>query len=218
MKRTPITLLIGFAVIVITSVLYGLFLRGAFFEAISLITLLGTILAETVTTVFAYCSEGRPRKVVAAIVSSVMIPISVILSFVYILGFPYSYGTYCGLYFVFFVIVMIVTAIIFFFDASKKEENQALQDAKGNMLTMRKIVKAIMLNPAAKPYEAKLYALEEKLHFSNDSVITNQDQTIYNMIIFLQNSISLPGFDANAYIDGICNAIDTRNIMSSRNV
>lgn len=218
MKKTPITLLIGFAVIVITTVLYGLFLDDTFFEAISLITLIGVILAELVTTVLAYCCEGRPRKVAATIVSAVMIPISVILSVVYIVNFPYGYGKYCGLYFVIFVIVMIIAAVLFFFDASKKEENQQLQDAKGNMLTMRKLVKAIMVNPAAKPYEAKLYALEEKLHFSNDSVITNQDQTIYNMIVFLQNSISMPGFDADAYIDGICNAVDTRNIMSGRNV
>ena len=83
---------------------------------------------------------------------------------------------------------------------------------------MRKMVKVIMSDPAAKPYENNLVALEEKLHFSNDNVTTAQDSQISYMLTTLERNISNASFDVPAYIAEINREIDTRNIMTSRNV
>ena len=85
-------------------------------------------------------------------------------------------------------------------------------------MNMRKMVMVIMSDPAAKPYEKSLVALEEKLHFSNDNIITMQDTKISGMLSILQGNISNPDFDVPSYIADINKEIDTRNIMTSRNV
>lgn len=84
------------------------------------------------------------------------------------------------------------------------------------MLALRKVVQLTMLDPAAKQYKTDLNRLEEKLHFSNDSVITAQDETIYALLVELQDNIANPGFDVKAAIAQINYTIDTRNLMAKR--
>ncbi len=90
------------------------------------------------------------------------------------------------------------------------------QDAKANMLALRKVVQLTMLDPSAKQYKVDLNRLEEKLHFSNDSVITAQDETIYGLLVELQNNIANPNFDVKAAIAQINYTIDTRNVLAKR--
>ena len=218
MKKSPVSLIVGVALAVITLIIYGLFLGEDFFEAPVLVTLLGVLLAEAVATFIAFASKGEPRKVAASLVSAAMVPVAVILSVKFISDWSDEYFKFCGIYFIFFIVIMTVAFLLFSVNSQKKEENEQLQTAKNNILNMRKLVKVIMVNPAAAPYEQKLYALEEKLHFSNDNVVSPQDDNIYNMISFLHSNISSPDFDVNAYIDSINNAIDTRNIMTQRTI
>lgn len=218
MKKMPISLLGGIVAIVVTIILYFTILGDAFLEAICLITLLGVVAAELVATALAYFADGKPRKVAAVTVSALMIPVSILLSVVYIVNFPEGYATYAAWYLVCFIIVGAIAAVLFFFDSQKTAEDVALQNARANILNMRKIVKCIMIDPSAGEYKEKLNALEEKLHFSNNSVIVAQDQQIYTMLISLQKNISNPEFDSLALIRELDKAIDSRNIMVSRNV
>ena len=142
-----------------------------------------------------------------------MIPLSVVLSIVYIVNFPDGYATYAAWYFVFFIIVMVIAVILF-----TKKEDKSFQNAKGNMLYMRKIVKCIMIDPAAENYKNELRAIEEKLHFLNDTVIISDDEKILAMLNDLKDNIASPEFDVSASIEKLNKAIDTRKIMSSRNV
>lgn len=218
MKKFPISLLCGIGAVLITILAYFLILQDAFAEVICLVTLLCVILSEIITTAFAYFANGKPRRVTAVVVSAAMIPFSIVLSIIYIINFPEGYLTYLGIYTIALIIVNILAFILFGFDSQKEAENDNLQAAKSNFMNMRKMVMVIMSDPAAKPYEKSLVALEEKLHFSNDNVITMQDTKISGMLSILQSNISNPDFDVPSYIADINREIDTRNIMTSRNV
>jgi len=218
MKKASFSLIGGIGAILVTVILYFVILGKVLLETICLITLLGVILAEAVTTILAYLAAGNPRKVTAAIVSAIMIPIAIILSVVYIIAFPFGYVTYISLYAVAFIIVMVITAILYSFSAKRDNANDALQNAKNNMLYMRKLIKLIKSNPAASQYEVKLNKLDEKLHYSNDAVITQQDEQITNMLVQLNSNISVPGFDVDGALTEIEKVIDARAILSSRTI
>lgn len=218
MKKFPVSLLCGIGAVLITILAYFLILQDTFAEVICLVTLLCVILSEIITTAFAYFANGKPRRVTAVVVSAAMIPFSIVLSIIYIINFPEGYLTYLGIYTIALIIVNIFAFILFGFDSQKEAENDNLQAAKSNFMNMRKMVMVIMSDPAAKPYEKSLVALEEKLHFSNDNVITMQDTKISGMLSILQSNISNPDFDVPSYIADINREIDTRNIMTSRNV
>ena len=218
MKKVPISLLCGTAAIIVTILLYFVLLSNVVLQAIHLITLVGVIVAEAITTAFAYLSKGSPRKVAAAIVSAVTVPISIALSVVYIVAFPKGYVTYILMYFVLVILVNVLAAIIYNFESKKVEESVAFENAKQNMLYMRKIVKSISVNPAAAEYKNDLDKLEEKLHFSNDSIISAEDNVIGNMLLELRDNIENSEYDVAGAMTNISKKIDERNIMCSRTV
>ena len=215
MKKLPISLVCGFSAMLITVLLYVLLLQNVLLQGICLVTLFGVLLAELAVTLLAYLAKGQPRRVASAIVASFLVPFAVILSVVYIVNFPNGYGTYLGWYFVGLLVVGVISVILFVFNDKKTEENDALQKAK---LSLRKLVKCVMANPAAAPYQKALSAVEEKLHFTNDSVIAPQDAVIESLLMDLLNQISNPETDVDAMLTNLNQVIDTRTIMNNRNV
>lgn len=218
MKKVASVLLCALAAIAITVILYLTIFGTGVWGVIHFVTLFAVVLAEIVTAGYACLVDGSPRKVAAVILSAFMIPYSAILSVVYITGFPYGYGTYLGWYFAGTVAVNAICLILLLFDSGKKRENDRLQDAKENMLELRKLVKCIMADPASEPVAEQLRALEEKLHFSNDSVITADDEKIRLLLLQLQENIADPEFDREQLLQKIEKAVTTRSIMTSRNV
>ncbi len=217
MKKIPAVVVCGLAAMLLTVVLYFVILNNVILETIHFIALLAILLAECVTTGYAWAANGSPRKVASAVVSGMMIPYAVVLSVVYIVNFPSGYATYIGWYCAGMVAINLLAFIFTRFDANKSEENDRFQAAKNNMLGLRKIVKCIMADEAAKPYEQQLRALEEKLHFSNDNVIAAEDEDIRQLLQQLQGNVADPEFDSEQMIKKIEKAIDVRNIMTSRN-
>ncbi len=218
MRKGVSVLLCGLAAILLTVVLYLTIVGTGVWGAIHFISLCAIVLAEAATTAYAYLAKGSPRKVAAAVLSGLMIPYSAILSGVYIVNFPWGYGTYLGLYFAGAIVVHALCLILVLFDSRKREEDNRLQAAKGNMLGLRKIVKCILADPASQPWEKQLRALEEKLHFSNDGVFSADDEKIRLLLIQLQENIADSDFDVAQMLETIEKAIDIRNIMVSRNV
>lgn len=214
MKKNMFTLLCGIAAIVVTVVVYLAIFGFSLWGAIHFVTLLAVILAEAITTAYAFFANGSPRRVGAAVFSAIMIPVSVSLSIVYIIGFPKNYGAYLGWYFLGTVLVNVICLLLYFFDTNKEKENKALQAAKGNMLELRKLVKCIQVLPGAQPYKARLYALEEKLHYSNDSVIRSEDFQIQSMLLELQQTLNQNG-DGDALLSQIELMVTQRGIMTS---
>ena len=218
MKRLPMSLVAGFAVALLTVILFFTIFGNGLLAEIHFISLGAILLAEGVTTVYAWFSKGSPRKVAAAVVSGLMVPYAAILSVVYIVNFPEGYGTYMGLYCAGMVIVNVLAFVLMHFDSGKNAENQRFQEAKSNMLGLRKIVKCIMADPAAQPYVSQLRAMEEKLHFSNDNVIAEEDELIRSLLLQLQDNLENPESDNEQLIKKIEKTIDKRNIITSRNV
>ena len=216
MKKIPVSILCGIIAILVTVVLYFSILGNIFAQIICFITLLGVVIAEAVVTLLAYLSKGEPRKVGATIAVSFMIPISIILSIVYIINFPKGYGSYSGYYFSAFAILLVICAVIWRFADSRS--NDALQNTKANMLELRKLVKCVMLKENAKKYAKELNEIEEKLHFSNDAVIMEMDADIRRMLIELEDGIDNETFNAKEYIDTISNTIDRRNIFAKNTI
>ena len=218
MKKMPISLLCGAAAVVVTVLLYFLLIPNVFVRGICLVTLCGVILAEVIVTVFAYLSNGEPRKVASAVVSAFLIPYAVALSFVYIVHFPCGYGTYAAWYITGVLVVCALAVILSSFGSRKEEDNATLQNAKQHMLALRNLVKCIMANPAYVPYQKELAAIEEKLHFTNDSVISPQDAMIESMLTEILRDISNPEVDIPAKLADVNQVIDTRTIMTKYSV
>lgn len=218
MKKIPISLLCGFAAIVVTVLLYIILLPNIFLRGMCLLTLGGVIVAEIVVTAFAYFSNGDPRKVASAVVSAFLIPYAVVLSFVYIIHFPCGYGTYMAWYFAGLLVVSVLAVILSSFSGRKEEENATLQNAKQHMMALRNLVKCIMANPSSAPYHKELVAIEEKLHFTNDSVISPQDAVIESLLTEILRDISNPEADISAMLTNVNQVIDTRTIMTKYSV
>ena len=218
MKRFPGVLICGIAAMVLTVVLYFTILGNAVLSVIHFISLAAIVLAEAVTTAYAFFAKGSPRRIAAAVAVGFMIPFAMILSVVYIVNFPMGYGTYIGWYCAGMLVVNLLGFVLVRFDANKRDEDAALQNAKSNMLTLRKLVMCVLADPAAKPYEDKLRKLEEKLHFSNDCVIAAEDEEIRQLLVRLQDNIADPEFDCEQILQKIEKRIDQRKIMTSRNV
>ncbi len=214
MKKIPLSLLWGLISIIVTVILYFVILGNIFLELMCFVTLLGVVIAEAVTALIAYYSKIKPARVAAAGVAALMVPISIILSVVYIVNFPEGYATYVALYVAFYLVIGYFSYILF----SHSTKNINFQNAKDNVLNMRKIVKCILADPAAEKYEKELETLEEKLHFSVDNVIVADDAKISEMLLKLKDNIASPDFDVEAAITELNKAIDTRNIMASRTV
>lgn len=214
MKKSPVVLVCGLAVMMLTIVLYITILGNTWLTAICFISLAAILLAEGITTAYAWCANGSPRKVAAAVVSSIMIPYAVALSVIYIMAFPYGYGLYLGWYFAGLIVVNVICLLLIGFDRKKSQEDDRFREAKSNMLGLRKIVKCIMSDPAAEAYRVELRALEEKLHFSKDNVIAAEDENIRLMLLQLQENIADPNYDCKQIMLKIEKAIDTRNIMA----
>ncbi len=218
MKKFSAVLLCGLAAILLTVVLYFAILGNILLTAIHFIALVAILLAEAVTTAYFFFAKGSPRRIAAAVVSGIMIPFAAILSVVYIVNFPEGYGTYIGWYCAGTLVVNLLGFILVRFNSNKGDENATLQNAKSNMLNLRKLVMCILVDPAAKPYEDKLRSLEEKLHFSNDCVIAAEDENTYQLLLQLQENIADPKFDCEQALQKIEKSIDQRRIMTSRNI
>ena len=218
MKKFSAVLLCGLAAMLLTVVLYFTILGNVLLTAIHFITIVAILLAECITTLYIQCAKGSPRRIAAAFVTGLMIPFSAILSVVYIVNFPEGYATYIGWYCAGTVIVNVIAFILVRFDFRKNDENNRIQEAKSNILNLRKIVKCILADPAAQPYAEQLRRLEEKLHFSNDSVIADEDENIRMLLLQLQENIADTEFDSVQMLEKIGKAIDMRNIMVSNNV
>lgn len=218
MKKIPISILCGIAAVLISIVSYFVIIGNIFAQIICFITLIGVIIAEMVVTALAYYSNGEPRKIAATITASFMVPISIILSVIYITNFPKGYGPYLGYYFSIFAVILVIVAIIWKFSDNKNNDNNSLQYAKANMLGLRKLVKCIMLKKNAEKYKKELESIEEKLHFSNDSVVTEADNRIRQLLIELENNIDNIEYNSEELIQAISSEIDRRNIFTNNTI
>ena len=218
MKKFPAVLLCGFAAMLLTVVLYFTILGNILLTAIHFIAIVGILLAEGVTLAYVWFAKGSPRRLAAAVISGLMIPFAAWLSVVYMVNFPEGYGTYIGWYCAGALVVNLLAFIIVRFDFRKNEENVHFQEAKSNMLGLRKLVKCILADPAAQPYAEQLRKLEEKLHFSNDSVIAAEDEKIRLLLLQLQEHIADPEFDSAQLLQKIEKTVEMRSIMTARNV
>ncbi len=218
MKKFPLSIFVGILLILITVILYFVFFGNIFVKTMCLVSMIGVVLAEITTTVLAFSSKGDPRRVVATVISAAMVPIALTLSLVYTLLFPLSFGKYVAFYFVSYLAIGIIVGILWIFQAKRAGQDASLQDAKGQMLKLRKLVMCIMADPAAEPYKKQLRMLEEKLHFSNDGVVVAQDAEILHLLFELQDNISDPEFDVPAHLEKLNKTVDVRTIMASRTV
>jgi hypothetical protein len=218
MKKGITVLACGLAAILLTVVMYLITVGTGVWGMIHFLSLFCVILAECVTTIYGWIAQGSPRKLAAAVFSGIMIPFAIALSVVYVVNFPCGYWTYLGWYFAATIVVNTICLLLFFFDSRKREENDSVQAAKGNMLMLRKLVKSIMVIPAAQPYQEELRALEEKLHFSNDCVVCAEDEKIQLLLAQLQEKIQNEDDDCRELLEKIHLLAEQRRIMSSSNV
>lgn len=218
MKKMPTSILCGIVAILVTVILYFTIIGNIFAQIICFITLVGVVLAEIVVTILAYRSQGEPRKVAATIATSFMIPISTLLSIIYIVNFPKGYGSYLGYYFSSFASLLLISAIIWKFANNRKNDSEILQNAKNNMLELRKLVKCVMLKQNAANFKKELDEIEEKLHFSNDAVIMEADANIRQMLMDLEKNIDNKDFAVEEHIKAILNEIDRRNIFAKETI
>ena len=218
MKKTPVSLICGIASILVTIILYLAILGNVFAQIICFITLIGVVIAEAIVTFLAYFCNGEPRKVGATIFAGLMIPVSITLSVVYILNFPRGYALYLAYYVAALVVILGITLIIWNFSGNRSAENAVLQNAKNNMIGLRKLVKCALAKTTAPQVKKDLEKIEEKLHFSNDAVITDVDSNIRRLLIELDNNIANEGYNPQPIMDEIAKEIDRRNIMTKPTV
>lgn len=220
MKKPLGALIAGLALIAVTLLLFFTIatIADTTLETIHILGLSFILLSEVITMLYGAFAKDSPRRKAAVLVSSAMIPGSVFMTFIYSVLFPDSITVFVLLHCIGFIVCNLFAYYLMSFDVARGKEDKQVQDAKGNMLMLRKMVKVVMADPAAAPYEARLMALEEELHFSNDSVITASDNTIRQMLLMLQQNIADPTYDVEGQITRIEKAVQTRKILASTNL
>ena len=213
MKKLLTGVVGGVLMIIVTLLFSVIILKDAELEAMHFVALGGIIFAELCWTGIVYYARNNPRRMAATGTSIITVVFSILLAIIYINAFSDAFLTYFCWYFIGVIVLNAVAIALFIFDAKRTSESKELANAKENILNMRKVVKLIMTIPAAADYEKELEALEDKLHFSNDSIVCESDSAIMNMLLGLKTNIGTPGFDTNTAIENINSAIDRINIL-----
>ena len=214
MKKFPIAWLCGIASVIVTGILYVILFREADLKAIHFITFGAIVLSELITTIYAAASKGRPRRVAAAVMSALAIPVTITLSYVYLNFFPDAYITFICWSAATLVLVNTFSVILVGLDSNKGKQNDQLQAAKQNMLQMRQQVQCIAAIKGAQPYAARLKALDESLRFSNDAVIAMEDGRIQQLLTELQAGIYNEGFDAENMLSQLEQLVQRRTVQN----
>jgi hypothetical protein len=69
-------------------------------------------------------------------------------------------------------------------------------------------------SPNGKVYLNELKQLDENLRFSNDSIVLDIDDQIYQKICELSGALATSGFDVRVAVDDINNLIKHRNFLA----
>lgn len=215
MKKLPVAAVCGISLMVVTILLYFAFLSNILLQAIHVICLFAILLSEGITTGYACFIHGNPRKLAATVISAGMIPVSVILSFIYVVNFPLGYFTYMGLFLAATLVVNTIAFIVLRFNEHKEIEHASFQDAKAFNMKLRKLVQCIMAEPAAADLRDRLRALEEDLHFCDNSKIYEADQDLYQLLLTLQQNIADPDFSATETLASIEQTLRSRNVTAA---
>lgn len=218
MKKIPAALIVGLAVIAVTLLLFFAILSESSIETMHILGICAIVLAEAVSTAYACFAKGNPRRVAAVVISAITIPVAVYMTVLFCANFYDKYLVFVLLFCVALIAANAVAYLLLNFDSAAKKENQELQDAKGNMMMLRKLVKCVMADPAAAPYEARLMALEDDLRFSGDNVIASNDGSIRQMLLQLQEGIADPAFETEAHLEKLEKAVQMRKILASKTI
>ena len=215
MKKFPIAFLFSLIAIAVTLILFFTILADVDKETIHYVSLGGVLLAEVITAVYALLSQGYPRRTAATLVSLAMIPAAIVLGLIYTLAESEKIGTYIGWYSVLTLLVNAVAVALMLFDGTRNKEDAKVQALRGNVAVLRKMIKCVMLEPGAKPYEARLRKLDDDLHFTLATNFMQEDEQIHAMLVQLQTGINTEA--AEEQVAALERAVQRRAIMVSRN-
>lgn len=218
MRKIINALLYSVVGIAVTVILFFLILIDVDKETMHYMALGGVVLAELITALYAIYSQGHPRRLAAMSLSVAMIPIAFVLGLVFVLAFEEETGSFIGWYCVLTLLVNVTAIALLLFDGGRHREEAHRQAARDNVTVLRKLLKCLMLEPGAKPYEQRLRKLDDALHFSNTGVYVAEDENIRNMLIQLQTGIYGPPAQVEAQLASLERAVQRRTIMTSRNV
>lgn len=214
MKKFPIALISGIALMIVTGLAFFMILQDASLKLIHFLAIGGVILSELIATIYAASSQGRPRKVAAASVSAIAVPASIVLAYIYLKYNPKAVVSFVCWYSAVLVLVNALAVILLGLDGDKKTQNVQLQDAKGNMLRLRQQVQSIAAIKASQPYAARLQKLDEDLRFSNDAVIAAEDASIDQLLAQLQSCIINQNSDVEMTLTQLEQLVQRRTIQN----
>lgn len=217
MKKFPITLLYSVVAVAVTVILFFLILVDVDKEEMHYMALGGVVLAELITAAYAIFTKGSPRRLAAVTVSVIMIPLALILGIIYVAEFPDAFGTFIGWYSVLTLLINVTALALMLMDGGSRSQNKQQQAARDNVTHLRKLLKCVMLEPAAGPYRMRLRKLDDDLHYTNNSVYVAEDENIRAMLLQLQTGINGPADQVEAQLASLERAVQRRTIMTSRN-
>ncbi len=175
-KKTGAVL--GFAIVLITVLLYLLLIDNIFKIPVGWVSLVFIIIAESVATVLFMNSKGSPRYISSSIIFLFLSITYAAISLVYLWLFPFNITNLIIVDIILIVFVSAVSTVLILFEDKSKKESDNLKAAKNNWASICSIVNNMICNVKCEAYIKQLKHLEDSMKYATDTVITINDSVI----------------------------------------
>lgn len=203
----------GLVVILGTIVIYLLAARSILQLPMCWLCLTALVLSEAAATCAFLLLDGSLKRIGIAVTLTAQTLYTCILSILFINLFLLSYARFLLYYIASIVLAAVICIGFSAFARSSKEKDYAFKQAKASMLTMRSAVHDMLNSDSGRTYGQLLRQLDENLRFSDDSSISEMDETISRRIYELSENISTPDYDVEGAIRSVNDLIKQRNFF-----
>ena len=213
MAKRVYGLIASLIVIASTVCLYILLVDNIFKFPLALLCLSAVVFSELITTILFIAVKNQPRSLLSSAIFAVQTALTIVVSLPFINIFVVSYTGFFIYYLVSIVIAILINLFVFGVSSNVLKSKSEFENAKKKMAITRAVVNSIINSSEGVPFRAQLVKLDDNLRYSDDSVINEIDDAIYNKICILSQEIVSSPENVEQLINEINDLIKQRNFV-----
>ena len=179
----------------------------------ALLCLSAVVFSELITTILFIAVKNQPRSLLSSAIFAVQTALTIVVSLPFINIFVVSYTGFFIYYLVSIVIAILINLFVFGVSSNVLKSKSEFENAKKKMAITRAVVNSIINSSEGVPFRAQLVKLDDNLRYSDDSVINEIDDAIYNKICILSQEIVSSPENVEQLINEINDLIKQRNFV-----
>lgn len=211
-KSTAVTLICGAISITATIIFYLLTFDNIFTVPMRWISLIFIVLTEVIGTVKALCIKKSIFGVASISVSLFHLGAVLIISIIFVNTYPTLIKKYVLLNLLALIVMLAADVLIIYFGENIRNKNNALSENQAVIDSLYTSAKALEIEYRESTYSKNLNELSELLKYSDNSVLSNDEVAISEMLDELHKLLSDNAEGIPQKISDIKNAIKLRSL------